>query len=101
MAGGPIGSGAREGIPTCPRHSRSHVVRGGTYGRAGARRQLFYCYPPESNAPTSRQFSHRVVTNAEYRAYAAACCAASDQEDCLSGEFLKTGSSPVGGALCN
>lgn len=47
MAGRPIGSGAREGIPTCPRHPRSHVVRGGSYGRAGARRQLFYCYPPD------------------------------------------------------
>jgi len=45
MAGRPVGSGSREGIPACPRHPRSHVVRGGTYGRAGTRRQLFYCYP--------------------------------------------------------
>ena len=52
MAGRPVGSGAREGLPACPRHPRSHVVRGGTYGRQGARRQLFYCYP--DNGPRHR-----------------------------------------------
>jgi hypothetical protein len=48
---------------------------------------------------TSRQFRHRAITNAEYRAYAAVSCDVSDQEDCLSGEFPKTGSSPAGGSI--
>ena len=43
MAGRPIGSGKREGIPACPRHPRTHVVRAGAYGAGGIRRQLFYC----------------------------------------------------------
>ncbi len=49
MAGGrPRGSGQREGIPACPRHPTGHVVRFGTYGVPGAKRQTYRCYPTRS-----------------------------------------------------
>ena len=35
-----------------------------------------------ANGVMSRQFSHRAITNADYRAYATACASASHQEDC-------------------
>lgn len=45
MAGGrPVGSGLRVGLPDCPRHPGSRVVRCGHYGTGLARRQLYRCY---------------------------------------------------------
>ncbi len=54
MSGRPRGSGQRAGIPLCPRHPTSHVVRHGTYGKPGARRQLYLCQP---NAGAPHSFS--------------------------------------------
>lgn len=54
----------------------------------------------ESQPITSRQFRHRTVTNAEYRAYATARYGTSDQEDCSSRELLKASSTLAGAATC-
>jgi hypothetical protein len=53
----------------------------------------------EPNSPTYRQFRHQVVTNAEYRAYAAARCDISHQDNCASRELHEASSSLVGAAI--
>ena len=48
---------------------------------------------------TSRRFSHRAVTNADYRAYAAASCAVSDQDECCSRDLIGRGSNLCAGSI--
>ena len=37
--------------PDCPEHPGSHVVKGGTYGKTGARpKQMYHCYPQDGDA---------------------------------------------------
>lgn len=41
----------------CPRGHRGKVVRAGTYGPAGRRRQLWWCYPDGKTKTDAHRFS--------------------------------------------